>query len=154
MKHFIEFALVLFSVSLVTGCERASIAPLPAQTASAQPQAKDDFYLSGFKRNAGPHGMDVFTFAHQGRSITATCEMDGGEGSCSGLISKVGQHLFGSDEIRNYKDNSIEPTANGQLVIFSGPGTPAPEICKGCLKMAKAEYTLWVQSVEVEGNAR
>jgi hypothetical protein len=152
MKHLKLSALIL-SVSVIAGCKQAHIIAAPSQPAVSEPQGKEDFYLTGYKNHSGPSGMDVFTFAHQGRTFTATCEMDGGNGSCSGLISKVGQHLFGSDEIRDYKDNSIAPTTNGQLVIFPGPAKPAPEICNGCKIWPKGTgvtYTLWIQSVEVK----
>jgi len=150
---FLKLSVLVLSISVITGCEQARTVSTSLQSASAQPQSKDDFYLRGYKRGAGPHGMDLFMFTHQGRTITATCEQDGGDGSCSGLISKVGQHLVGSDDNRVYstKTKSVSDNTNGKLVIFSGSGKPAPEICNGCAIMPKEMCTMWIQSAEVTG---
>lgn len=148
MKHFLSASVLL--VSVISGCGQAHTVSAFPQSTSAQPYGKDDFYLKGYKRNAGPHGMDVFTFTHDGRTITATCEQDGGDGSCSGLLFKVGQHLVGADDIRDYSTKTQSLLQNtGKLKIFSEPGKPAPEICNGCRKMGEPAYSLWIQSVEV-----
>jgi hypothetical protein len=154
MKHWLKLSALILSVTVVVGCQQAeqlTHARASTPAAPSTPYGKHDFYLTGYKHGAGPHGMDLFTFTHQGRTVTATCEQDGGDGSCSGLISKVGQHLVGADDIRDYsaKTESVSATTNGKLEIFSAPGKPAPEICNGCLKMGDPAFSLWVQSVEV-----
>lgn len=150
---YLEISALFLSVGLLAGCEQArqlADTRINVSNANSTPYGKDDFYLTGYKHGAGPHGMDLFSFTHQGRTITATCEQDGGDGSCSGLISKVGQHLVGSDDIRDYSTKTQSISKNtGKLEIFSEPGKPAPEICNGCLKMGEPAYSLWIQSVEV-----
>jgi hypothetical protein len=147
----LSVVILLVVVLSATGCEQARTFSTSSQSTSRQAQNRGDFHLVGYKHSAGPHGMDLFTFTHQGRTITATCEQDGGDGSCSGLIPKVGEDLVGADDIRGYsaKTESVSATTNGKLEIFSAPGKPAPEICNGCLKMGDPAFSLWIQSVEV-----